>query len=345
MRHLCLLFMAVAVAACGGSPSPAPAPSPTPVPAPAPALGAGPVLGSDRLVFDSTRVSSNQEIFVMKTDGSEVQRLTQDTAYVNWWPRISPDRRKILFHRAPAGFHEKYDRASLWAMNTDGTALTQLRAQGEDGWAMQGHAEWSPDGTRIALFGSATVNGSPSLEIYVTDVNGKNPVQFTARGGVNTDVAWSPNSQQLLFNGCPVPSPCVAANYEIYIMNAQVGATPVRLTTDALADYDPYFSPDGTRIAWLVNVDPTANLHPTLGIPYGRWAIRIATIGQTPTYLIDDGNVNSKPSWSLDGQHIYFHRGVTPDFRFRLFRINTSGAPNLTELNPGSLGSSEYPAN
>lgn len=300
-----------------------------------------PTVLANQLVFDSTRASSNLEIFVMKTDGSSAVRLTNDANYENWWPRISPDRKKVLFYRRASGKPEDYSEASLWVMNADGTGVTQLRAKGTDGWTMQGHAEWSPDGSKIAMFGSV----GPALEIFVTDASGKNPVQYTNRGGVNTDVSWSPDGSKLLFNGCP-GAPCPPANFEIFVMSASAFSSVTRLTNDGLADYDPYFSPDGSKIAWLVNVDPTANVIPGTSTALGRWAIRIADAnGSNARYLIDDGNINSKPAWSLDGQTFFFHRMVPPDYRFRVFKLNATGTPNLTELTAGTTGTSEYPSN
>lgn len=295
----------------------------------------------NQLVFDSDR-TSNHEIFLMNTDGSAVIQLTNDATYENWWPRISPDRRKILFYRSPAGSPENYSEASLWVMNADGTGVTRLRAKGDDGWTMQGHAEWSPDGARIAMFGSA---GS-ALEIFVTDADGKNPVQFTSRGGVNTDVSWSPDGGKLLFNGCP-GMPCTAADYEIYVMPAAPLSAATRLTNDGLADYDPYFSPDGGSIAFLVNVDP-AKYPLGNGISLGAWAIAAADAdGGNPRYVINDGNINSKPSWARDGQTIFFHRmELSPlvETKFGVFSINKDGT-GLARLTPVGSGNSEYPSN
>lgn len=73
--------------------------------------------------------------------------------------------------------------------------------------------------------------------------------------------------------------------------------------------------------------------------------IRIADAdGGNAHYLIDDGNINSKPAWSLDGRTIFFHRMVPPDYRFRVFKINVNGA-DLTELTIGSPRTSEFPSN
>jgi Tol biopolymer transport system component len=297
-------------------------------------------LGGDQVVFDSDR-SGNHEICVMNADGSHARQLTSDSAYENWWPRISPDRKTVLFYRAPAGKSENYAEASLWRMNADGSGLTELRPKGTDGWAMQGHAEWSPDGSRIAMFGSA---GS-ALEIFVTDAGGKNAVQFTNRGGINTDVSWSPDGSHLLFNGCPT-APCAPADYEIYAMPATPLASATRLTNDSLADYDPYFSPDGSKIAWLTNVDPAK--FPIGGASLGAWAIRIADAdGSNAAYLINDGNINSKPAWSRDGQTIFFHRmELDPlvEAKFGVFRMNRDGTGRVRLTATGN-GNNEYPSN
>ena len=348
MRSLIALVMTVALAACGGKSDDAP----TGPQCSGFSSGSVPTLASNQVLFDSDRADSRHEIYVMRTDGSCVSRLTTNAAYENWWPRASPDRTKILFYRSPVGDPENYFNASLWVMNADGTGQTQLRADGEDGWLAQGHGEWSPDGTKIAMFGTV---GS-AFEIFVTNANGQNPVQYTNRGGVNTDVSWSPDGNTLLFNGCASPSVCQPVNYEIYRMPATPLAAASPITTDnSRADYDPYFSPDGTKLAWLINVDPTANPIPGTSpvINFGRWAIGIVDVGaggalSNPRYLIDDGNINSKPAWSLDSQTVYFHRMVPADgFRFRVFSIRptSTGGTGLTELTPGATGNSEHPSN
>jgi Tol biopolymer transport system component len=316
---------ALGLAACGGGPN-------NLIPE-----GAGPSLKTDQLVFNSNR-GGNHEIYVMQTDGSAAKALTNDSRFDNWWARPSPDRKQILFYRAPKGKHESYADAALWVMNADGSAASELRASKTDGWTQQGHAEWSPDGQRIAMFGSA----GATLQIFVTNAKGLGAVKYTDRPGINTDVSWSPDGTQLLFNGCPTAN-CTVADFEIFSMPATALAAATRLTNNAVADFDAYFSPDGKTIAWLARVNP--NAFPTPAGNLGAWAIRLVNAdGSGARDLINDGQVNSKPAWSLDGQTLYFHRMLPPDYRFRLFRINKDGS-GLTELAAGAVGSSEYPAN
>src|SRR5918911_3891865 len=112
-----------------------------------------PTLKTGVIVFNSNR-TGNDEIYVMNADGSGVRALTDDERYDSWWPRVSPDRGRILFYRSPRGVHDNdYTKQSLWVMNADGSNRRQLRAAGTDGWKIQGHAEWSPDGSRLAMFG------------------------------------------------------------------------------------------------------------------------------------------------------------------------------------------------
>lgn len=323
--HRAAIFaLALSVAGCGGDSN-------------AQAALAAAALTEDRLLFDSTRQSSNREIFVMKNDGTQISRLTNNPSYEHWWPRISPDRKKVLFYRRPAGVAaDDYAQASLWVMNADGSGLAQLIAQGANGWSQQGHAEWSPDGTKIAMFGSH----AGTLQVFVTDASGNNPVRYTNQPGISTDVSWSPSGNELLFNGCPA-LPCTPSNFEIFVMSAATPlAPPTRLTNDGLADYDPYFSPDGSTIAWLTTTNPAANG----GV--GAWGIRMADAnGSNRRTLIDDGQINSKPAWSLDGNSIYFHRiNFAEELAFGVFRIGKTGV-GLTRLTAIGTGVNEFPTN
>lgn len=266
----------------------------------------------------------------MAGDGSNVRQITRDERFDSWWPRLSPDRSQIIFYRTPAGEHESYEQTSLWMIGVADEEPREIRERGADDWEVQGHAEWSPDGAELVMFGGTRINP----QIFVTDAQGANPRQVTDRGGQNLDPSWSPDGQDIYFVGCP-RAVCFASDYEIYVI-PEAGGEATRLTEDGFRDHDPYLSPDGASLAWLTmsSDDP----------PVGTWGIRLAGAdGLSPRWLIDDGQVNSYPAWSSDGQLIYFHR-LEPgrDETFGIFAIHPDGE-GLRELTEGQPGVNEYP--
>jgi Tol biopolymer transport system component len=285
------------------------------------------------LFFDSDRTGSF-EIYRTTVDGGEPVALTHDPKWDLWWPRLSPDRTRILFYRTPAGVHDTdFGKTHLWVMNVDGTGQVELRPPGLDGWAQQGHAEWSPDGTHLVMFGGKNTNP----QIFLTEATGQHPVAITDRGGANLDPSFSPDGHTIAFVGCP-SSICFPDDYELYVVDTKGAGDPVRLTHDGMRDHDPYFSPDGRRIAWLTNTSGSP-------APTGSWNIRLANADGSGMRLVtDDDNVNSKPDWSPDGKTLFFHRlDVGVDEVFNLFAIEIDGS-NLRAITPGQPGVNEFPS-
>ena len=297
------------------------------------ALPRGPALPVDRLAFDSDR-SGGFELYTMGHDGREVTRLTGDPAYDSWSPRLSPDRRTILFNRTPRGVHDTdAAQASLWAVGTDGSGLVQLRPVGLDGWVLQGHAEWSPDGSSLVMFGGSRL----SPQIHVTDRLGQRPVAVTDRPGTNLDPAFHPDGKSIVFVGCP-RAVCTEPDYEIYQV-AVGGGAATRLTEDGWRDHDPMWSPDGRRLAWLTQL--------TLGLP-GVWDIRWLGSAQlaaraTPRRLVGDDGVTSRPEFTVDGTAVFTHRIPPGGSRFQIFRIPLGGGPAV-DITAGQPGTNEYPS-
>jgi Tol biopolymer transport system component len=331
-RRVCwamaIIGAVIALAAC----APRASSTPSPTRSLASATFASFRLPSDSIVFDSDR-GGNYEIFSMRSDGSAQRPLTADLKFDSFWGRISPERSRILFHRTPRGTHDRdYTKASLWVMNGDGTDLRELRPAGTDGWDLQGHAEWSPDGRQIAIAGGRKSN----TQIFILDHEGKTIRQLTDRGGTNIDPSWSPDARTILFIGCP-SAICFENDYEVHAIPATGGAVR-RLTHNSYPDFDPYFSPDGGRIAWLAKNDSRGAL--------GAWNVfAMNADGTDQRNLTNDGNVNSKPQWSGDGRVLYFHRlepGRTN--RWSIFSIRADGT-ELTEITKGAPGNNEYPAN
>jgi eukaryotic-like serine/threonine-protein kinase len=128
-----------------------------------------------------------EDIFVMKTDGTGLQQLTNDV-YKDRYPRWSPDGRRIAFHSNRGG---KFD---IWSLNPDGSGLERLT------YAVAPAVYfpvWSPDGKRLAYT-------LPDVGSFVMEV-GKpwkeqslKPVVASPEPGALFHVwSWSPDGRKL----------------------------------------------------------------------------------------------------------------------------------------------------
>jgi len=96
----------------------------------------------------STSRNGNHDIYLMKADGTEPMRLTK-TNKTDWYPRFSPDGKKVLFTRSKidwtietdAGEPERWD---TWIIGVDGQGEKLLIPNST--WAT-----WRPDGEHIVF--------------------------------------------------------------------------------------------------------------------------------------------------------------------------------------------------
>ncbi|MFI5239174.1 MAG: TolB family protein, partial [Gemmatimonadales bacterium] len=88
----------------------------------------------------NNRQERQQDIFVMRRDGSELTRLTNDMAR-DWGPRFTPDGSALTFYSNLSG---KYD---AWSIQRDGSGRTRLsRMAGGIQFTM-----FAPDGRRLYM--------------------------------------------------------------------------------------------------------------------------------------------------------------------------------------------------
>jgi len=136
----------------------------------------------------------NVDVYVMNSDGSDPVRITDDPA-TDGFPEWSADGSRLLFHSTRAGETVAFTTADgtvvtelnwdVLVMNADGTGQVNLT----NNPAMDGHAVWSPDGTRIAFNSSRDGN----VEIYLMDPDGTNVTRITNTPGLEEWLpSWSP---------------------------------------------------------------------------------------------------------------------------------------------------------
>jgi TolB protein len=263
------------------------------------------------------------DLWVMNADGSGQQRLAPAH-----WGRWSPDGQKIAFD------------GGVYVVNADESWHQQLtKGRGWDGVA------WSPDGRSIAFARSQPPFDFPGgyWDFYVTnsDGTGQRKVARTwarvgARGPVD-HLSWSPLGDKIAFVSRR------DRNLEISVVKAD-GTGERRLTRNTVGDWEPSWSPDGRRIAFLrnwhlyvMNADGTGQRRLTRGEVLqvavehesraeGDYAIYVRTserrerwytglaygsrakaeeVAQT---IRDNGSRDFAPVWSPDGQRIAFER-------------------------------------
>lgn len=173
----------------------------------------------------------------------------------------SRDGRHLVFATpaacSPANTDERLDGPyDLFIVPADGSSpAVRLLAPGLNGVS----AAWSPDGTRIALFGS---DADASTALYVVDVGpggaatgglkaraiGPGPAGRLADATVAPQ--WSPDGTTLaVATGPAIP----AATDRVVVVKADGSGQRV-LAENA---YNPSWSPDGRRLAFYRTVDPS----------------------------------------------------------------------------------------
>ena len=132
-----------------------------------------------------------EDIFVMRTDGSGLRQLTDD-AYYDRVPEWSPDGKNIAFYSNRSGNYE------IWSINPDGSELKQLTFTAEDAI----YPAWSPDGSQMAYY-----NGIDGL-FYIFNLtepwDEQTPIPLPpledGQQRFSDEPAWSPDGRWLAGN-------------------------------------------------------------------------------------------------------------------------------------------------
>lgn len=156
------------------------------------------------LDFFNTGIDTDQEIYIINSDGTARTRLTDNANGINDWdPKWSPDGTSIAFVTNRDGNTE------IYVMKTGGANQTNLT----NNPAMDGYPSWSPDGSKIAF--ARTTDG-----IYAMNADGSSQTQITDEG---TMPVWSGDGKKIAFISSR------DGNKEIYVMNSD-GTNLINIT-------------------------------------------------------------------------------------------------------------------
>ena len=198
-----------------------------------------------RIAFVSDRDGDGDEIFVMNADGSGVRRLTRN-AVRDETPAWSPDGTRIAFvHERPS------DVLELWTMRADGGGQKLLVRASRPVNEQSYSPTWSPDGRWIVFSNNRPADGNP--ELYRVRANGTGLTRLTRTAGDPDTLgddgmpAFSPDGSAIVFS-----SNREGRNSDLWTMRAD-GTRQLRLASrPATDDLSPRWSPDGTRMAFVV---------------------------------------------------------------------------------------------
>lgn len=220
---------------------------------------------------------SETRLWMVASGGGEPIPLSSEDGSVGS-PGWSPDGRYISFTANRNG-----SKNQVWVLDRRGGEAQQLTdvEQGIGSYA------WSPDGSKLlltvrdaeepdSLTGARAettkpyvidrlqfkrdyagyLTGDRHTHLYVWDVETKELTQITEGPFDESSPAWSPDGNQIAFVSNRTDDPDSNSNTDIWVVDAAAGATPRQLTTNAGSDSSPVWSPDGTQIAFVRNLEP-----------------------------------------------------------------------------------------
>jgi TolB protein len=154
-----------------------------------------------RIVFVRDQGPADSGIWIMRTNGSDLHRLTKNPFVRNWdggdvAPSVSPNGKRVSFVRI-----KRADKLqALFTVGIDGTGLMQVTPYALDVGIKQ---DWSPDGRLIVLTTNADfVRPSESANLATIRPDGTHMTELTDFSDAKQNAyagSFSPDGKQIVF--------------------------------------------------------------------------------------------------------------------------------------------------
>jgi Tol biopolymer transport system component len=238
-------------------------------------------------------------IFVMRSDGTEPARVTDD-ATVAFYVSMSPDGKRVAY---AVNMGEK--QSDIFVSTLDGAKPLRLTRGGYN------HTPaWSPDGRRIAFISDR--DGGPP-QIYVMNVDGSNQTRLTKDETRDYNPAWSPDGRRITYY-----AERGDRKDQVWVMNAD-GREAKLLTGGVGHNIFPAFSSDGARVVFTSKREGDEFFH----------IYSVKTDGTDLRKLCEQEAFFARPS--PDGKKIAFTAGRFPESAIYVMNSDGTGVTRLTK--------------
>ncbi|MDZ4849168.1 MAG: M28 family peptidase [Pirellulaceae bacterium] len=134
-----------------------------------------------------TDPASALDLYIMRSDGSDVRRITDVVGY-DGGPFFSPDGLRICWRR----FTEDGARAEIYTANIDGSDVRAMTTLNAMSWAPYFH----PSGDYLIF--TTNLQGFANFELYAVDAQGEqSPIRITSTDGFDGLPVFSPDGKSL----------------------------------------------------------------------------------------------------------------------------------------------------
>ena len=253
-------------------------------------------------------------------DGIEQPLAAAERAY--WYPRISPDGRRIAIAIDERERH-------IWLHELSRSTLTRLTFAGD----FNSTPAWTPDSNRIVF--DSTKEGTRNLFWQLADGSGSME-RLTTSNNTQYPFSWSPDGQLLAFAEVApstgydiwvqrVGGPSAGSGQAPSASSGQAGQSPKAqpFLRTSFTESVPQFSPDGR---WLAYVSNESGRHEIYVQPYpgpgGKW-------------LISTGG-GTEPVWNRNGRELFYRSGE------KMMSVEISTQSGFAAGNPRQLFAGQY---
>lgn len=259
-------------------------------------------------------------------------------------PQISPDGEEVAFVLSTIDYKEdRYDR-HIWMADTGSGTLSQFT----HGTESDTHPRWSPDGNKI-LFLSTRKPEAKKPDLYVIPRDGGEAnLVAEAQQGIRSPI-WGPDSKTILYTTkvWTVEEPdsdvkrITRIRYKLngegcfegrrsHLFTVRLRGKPRRLTEGEYDVEAASWSPDGTMISFVTNMEPGADTSRVKDV------FSVPSKGGEIVKLTRGGHSISAVSWSPDGKLIAFIGHDQPeelavDLDMWIMEPDGGGMVNLTD--------------